>query len=63
MASILWLKFLLLLPSFLMYVVAFVSYKIREQFRMPLIVKILLGCLVILSTIWLLYVVHFGVNS
>lgn len=63
MASILWLKFLLMIPSFLMYLVAFVSYKVREQLRIPLIVKILLGLLVILATLWLVYVAHFGVNS
>lgn len=42
MASILWLKFLFMIPSFLMYLVVFVSYKVREQLRIPLIVKILL---------------------
>ncbi|XBG81612.1 hypothetical protein V4S33_12935 [Enterococcus cecorum] len=63
MASILWLKFLFMIPDFLMYLVAFVSYKVREQLRIPLIVKILLGLLVILATLWIIYVAHFGVNS
>lgn len=52
-----------MIPSFLMYLVAFVSYKVREQLRIPLIVKILLGLLVILATLWIIYVAHFGVNS
>ena len=63
MTSILWLKFLFMIPSFLMYLVAFVSYKVRERLRIPLIVKILLGLLVILATLWIVYVAHFGVNS
>lgn len=63
MANILWLKFLFMILSFLMYLVAFVSYKVREQLRIPLIVKILLGLLVILATLWIVYVAHFGVNS
>ena len=63
MANILWLKFLFMIPSFLMYLVAFVSYKVRERLRIPLIVKILLGLLVILATLWIVYVAHFGVNS
>ncbi len=56
-------KFLFMIPSFLMYLVAFVSYKVRERLRIPLIVKILLGLLVILATLWIIYVAHFGVNS
>lgn len=63
MASILCVKFLFMIPSFLMYLVAFVSYKVRERLRIPLIVKILLGLLVILATLWIIYVAHFGVNS
>ena len=61
--SLLYFKLLLLIPSLLIYWACFVVYQLTKNKKQKLMIYAALSLLVILSTIWAIFVIIFGYNS
>ncbi|STP83899.1 Uncharacterised protein [Enterococcus cecorum] len=59
----LFFKLLLLIPSLFIYWISFVIYKLSKTRRKKMATYTILSILIIISTIWAIFIIMFGYNS